>query len=129
MEFYGYRKLIAYVKACEVRKRVYHLLRQFPKEEQFALCNQLRRAVVSVTSSIAEGMTRYSVKDKTHFIEISYGSLMEVMSQLEVALDEEYITLEEFQSIEALISETARLLSGLQRSFKSTDPTSPQSTE
>ena len=68
MEFFGYRKLVAYVKACEVRRRVYRLIKQFPKEEQFALCDQLRRASVSITSNIAEGMTRYSNKDKIHFL-------------------------------------------------------------
>ena len=68
MEFFGYRKLIAYVKAREVREQVYRLLKDFPKNEQFALCNQLRRSAVSVTSNIAEGMSRYSVKDKVHFL-------------------------------------------------------------
>ena len=120
MEFFGYRKLIAYVKACEVRRKVYRLIKKFPKEEQFALCDQLRRAAVSITSNIAEGMTRYSNKDKTHFLEISFGSLMEVMSQLEVAYDEKYINEDDFNNMETLIAETARVLSGLQNSFNST---------
>lgn len=119
MEFFGYRKLIAYVKACEVRRKVYRLIKKFPKEEQFALCDQLRRAAVSITSNIAEGMTRYSNKDKTHFLEISFGSLMEVMSQLEVAYDEKYINEDDFNNMETLIAETARVLSGLQNSFNS----------
>lgn len=117
MEFFGYRKLVAYVKACEVRRRVYLLTKTFPQEEQFAICNQLRRASVSVTSNIAEGMTRYSNKDKSHFLEMAYGSLMEVMSQLEVAMDEDYISENDFHNMESLISETARLISGLQKSF------------
>ncbi|MBO4249719.1 MAG: four helix bundle protein [Paludibacteraceae bacterium] len=117
MEFFGYRKLVAYIKACEVRRNVYRLLKSFPKEEQFALCGQMRRAAVSVTSNIAEGMTRYSIKDKSHFIEISYGSLMELMSQLEVAYEESYISQQEFENLEVLVAETARLLSGLQKSF------------
>ena len=120
MEFFGYRKLIAYVKACEVRRKVYRLIKNFPKEEQFALCDQLRRAAVSITSNIAEGMTRYSNKDKTHFLEISFGSLMEVMSQLEVAYVEKYINEDDFNNMETLIAETARVLSGLQNSFNST---------
>ena len=119
MEFFGYRKLIAYVKACEVRRKVYRLIKNFPKEEQFALCDQLRRAAVSITSNIAEGMTRYSNKDKTHFLEISFGSLMEVMSQFEVAYDEKYINEDDFNNMETLIAETARVLSGLQNSFNS----------
>jgi four helix bundle protein len=121
MEFFGYRKLVAYVRACEVRRYTYRLLKVFPKEEQYALCNQMRRSAVSVTSNIAEGMTRYSTKDKIHFLEISFGSLMELMSQLEVAFDENYISETDFHNIENLIAETARVLSGLQKSFTSTN--------
>ena len=117
MEFFGYIKLIAYNKACEVRRVVYQLIKKFPKEEQFALCNQLRRAAVSTTSNIAEGVTRYSNKDKVHFLEMSYGSLMEVMSQIEVALDEGYIQNDQFSNLETLIADTGRLISGLQNSF------------
>ena len=117
MEFFGYRNLVAYQKAKEVRKQVYRLLKQFPKSEQFALCDQLRRAAVSITSNIAEGITRYSAKDKVHFLEISYGSLMEIMSQIEVAEEEQYITTEQFHNIEILIAETARRWSGLQKSY------------
>ena len=117
MEFFGYRKLIAYNKACEVRRVIYQLIKKFPKEEQFALCNQLRRAAVSITSNIAEGVTRYSNKDKVHFLEMSYGSLMEVLSQIEVAQDEGYIKNDEFSNLETLIADTGRLISGLQNSF------------
>ena len=121
MEFFGYRSLVAYIKASEVRRRVYRLIQKFPKEEQFALCSQMRRAAVSITSNIAEGMTRYSNKDKVHFLEISFGPLMEVMSQLEVAVDEEYISEGEFHNMETLIAETGRLLTGLQKSFMKED--------
>jgi len=62
-------------------------------------------------------MTRYSNKDKIRFLEIAFGSLMEVMSQLEVAVDEGYINQTEFSNLETLIAETARVLSGLQNSF------------
>ena len=62
-------------------------------------------------------MTRYSNKDKVRFLEIAFGSLMEVMSQLEVALDEGYIDSDEFNNMETLIAETARVISGLQNSF------------
>ena len=76
---------------------------------------------MSITSNIAEGMTRYSAKDKIHFLEIAFGSLMEIMSQLEVAFDEGYISEQEFKNMETLIAETARVISGLQRSFLGDD--------
>jgi len=122
MLVFGYRKLIAYQKAKEVVKHTYKLLKKFPAEERYAMSDQLRRASVSITSNIAEGINRYSVKDKSHFIEMSYGSLMEVSSQFEIAEELGYITAEERLSMDQLIEEVARLLSGLQKTYKpSTD--------
>lgn len=119
MEIFGYRKLVSYQKAKEVVKKTYMLLNKFPVEERYAMCDQLRRASVSITSNIAEGVNRYSVKDKSHFIEIAFGSLMEVSSQFELAEELGYITTEDRMSMDELIREDARLLSGLQNSYKS----------
>lgn len=121
MEIFGYRKLIAYQKAKEVVKRTYKLLKKFPAEERYAMCDQLRRASLSVTSNIAEGVNRFSIKDKARFIEISYGSLMEVSSQFEIAEELDYITTDDRLNMDQLIEETARLLSGLLNSYKPSD--------
>ena len=121
MEVFGYRKLIAYQKAKEVVKRTYKMLKKFPAEERYAMCDQLRRASVSITSNIAEGVNRFSVKDKAHFIEIAYGSLMEVSSQFELAEELGYITTADRQNMDELIEEDARLLSGLLNSYKPND--------
>ena len=72
---YDYKQLDVYIESKRLVKMVYELLRKFPKEEQYALCDQLRRAVISVPSNIAEGLGRYSVKEQVHFLEIAYGSL------------------------------------------------------
>ena len=119
MEDFGYRKLIAYQKAKEVVKHTYKLLRKFPAEERYAMSDQLRRASVSITSNIAEGINRYSVKDKAHFIEIAYGSLMEVSSQFEIAEELNYITSDERLSMDLLVGDVARLLTGLQKTYNS----------
>ena len=121
MEVFGYRKLIAYQKAKEVVKRTYKLLKKFPSEERYAMCDQLRRASISITSNIAEGVNRFSIKDKSHFIEIAYGSLMEVSSQFEIAEELGYISSEDCQNMDQLIEEDARLLSGLLNSYKPSD--------
>ena len=118
MEVFGYRRLIAYQKAKGIVKRTYKLLKKFPVEERYAMCDQLRRAAVSITSNIAEGVNRYSVKDKSHFIEVAFGSLMEVSSQFEIAEELGYITTEDRMSMDELVKEDARLLSGLQSSYK-----------
>lgn len=121
-EVFGYRKLIAYQKGKEVVKRTYQLLKKFPAEERYAMCDQLRRASVSITSNIAEGINRFSVKDKAHFVEMAYGSLMEVSSQFEIAEELGYISSEDRLSMDILVEEEARLLSGLLNSYKpSTD--------
>lgn len=118
MEVFGYRKLIAYQKGKDVVKRTYQLLKKFPAEERWAMCDQLRRVSVSITSNIAEGINRYSVKDKAHFIEMAFGSLMEVSSQFDIAEELGYISTEERMSMDEVIREEARLLSGLQNSYK-----------
>ena len=124
MEVFGYRKLIAYQKAKEIVKRTYKLLKKFPAEERYAMCDQLRRASVSITSNIAEGVNRFSIKDKARFIEIAYGSLMEVSSQFEISEELGYITTADRQNMDVLIEEDARLLSGLLNSYKPTDSNS-----
>ena len=118
-EIFGYRKLIAYQKGKEIVKSTYKLLKKFPTEEKYALCDQLRRASVSITSNIAEGTNRFSVKDKAHFVEMAYGSLMEVSSQFEIAEDLGYITTDDRQNMDKLIDEEARLLAGLKKSYVS----------
>ena len=109
----SFRNLNAYIKAKELVSMVYALIKKFPKEEQYALCDQLRRAVISIPSNIAEGSGRLTTKDQSHFYSIAYGSLMEILAQLDVASDLGYITKEEFQHIETLIDVEAKLLTGL----------------
>ena len=77
--------LRVYKEAKLLVREVYSLLDKFPKVETFALSDQLRRAVVSVPSNIAEGSGRYSIREKIHFIEIAYGSLTETLCQLDIA--------------------------------------------
>ena len=108
-----FRNLNVYIKSKELVKKIYELLKKFPREEQFALCDQLRRAVISIPSNIAEGSGRNSQKDQAHFYSIAYGSLMETFSQLDIACDLGYIRQEEFNQLELLIKEEAKMLSGL----------------
>ena len=109
----NYRTLVAYTEAKELVKIVYALLKKFPKEEQYAICDQLRRAVISIPSNVAEGMGRFSQKEQVHFIEIAFGSLMEVGAQMDVACDLKYITVEDLNIIDQKIDVVASLLSGL----------------
>lgn len=108
---YSYNNLDVYKEAKILVMMVYKLLKQFPKEEQYALCDQLRRAVISIPSNVAEGSGRASMKDQAHFIEIAFGSLMEVDSQMDIAHDLGYITQNELDAICLQISRIAAMLS------------------
>ena len=108
-----FKNLVAYQESRKLVKVVYLLLQNFPKEENYALSDQLRRAVVSVPSNIAEGMGRYSTKEQTHFLEIAFGPLLEISAQLDIAYDLGYITLLEQEKVDNQIDVVASLISGL----------------
>ena len=110
---YSFKELNAYKEAKELVKDIYGVVQRLPQEERYALADQLRRAVISITSNIAEGSGRMTIKDQSHFYTMAYGSLMEVLAQLDVACDLGYITKEEFQHIENLVDIEAKLLTGL----------------
>ena len=116
---YHFKNLDAYKESKKLVKMVYGLLKQFPKEEQYALCDQLRRAVISIPSNIAEGSGRTSAKDQAHFIEMAYGSLMEVECQIDIAYDLSYISQDNINKVEELIGVVAALLSGLRNKYLS----------
>ncbi len=96
---------------------VYQLLDGFPNFEKYALCDQLRRAIVSVPSNLAEGSGRISVKEQLHFYEIAYGSLMESYNQLMIAADLDYIDEKSLESVRPHIDVVARMLNGLRSSL------------
>lgn len=110
---YDYKQLEVYKEAKILVRMVYKLLEKFPKQEQYALCDQLRRAVISVPSNIAEGLGRYSSKEQIHFFEIAYGSLREVDCQMDIAQDLEYITEGDVRKITEQIRLVSALISGL----------------
>lgn len=97
--------------------RIYHVTGKFPSDERFGLTSQLRRAAVSVVSNIAEGSGRNSDTDFAHFLEMSYGSLMEVVTQLMVAFDLGYIVEDELNKLRQNSSEIAAKLGALNRSL------------
>ena len=106
-----------YIDARKFVGDIYRLSNQFPETERYALSDQIHRAAVSITSNIAEGTARTSNKDKAHFIEISYGSLMEVLSQLQIALDLGYINQQQYDELQPEIERLSFALFALRRSF------------
>lgn len=121
MDKFTFFDLRVYQEAKLLVREVYTLLDKFPKYETYALSDQLRRAVVSVPSNIAEGSGRVSAKEKVRFIEIAYGSLTETLCQLDIAHDLNYITDEEFANEKERINVIGKQLSGLRVSFQKQD--------
>ena len=110
---YAFENLDAWKEARKLVVAVYQLLDKFPNFEKYALCDQIRRSIVSVPSNLAEGSGRVSPKEQLHFYEISYGSLMESYNQLILAADLKYISNDELEAIQPQIDTVARMLNGL----------------
>ena len=117
MNDFFYKKLEAYKIAKEFTIYVYSLLKRYPSYEQYALCDQLRRAAVSIPSNIAEGMGRMAIKERIHFLEISYASIMEVICQLDISQSLGYIDEIELKAAETKAETLTRVLSGLRRTL------------
>ena len=117
MNDFFYKKLDAYQIAKEFTLFVYSLMKKFPSYEQFAICDQLRRAAVSVPSNIAEGMGRMAIKERIHFLEISYGSIIEVLCQLDLSKSLGYISEQELSQAEEIASRLTKVMSGLRKSL------------
>ena len=114
---FSFEGLRVYQAARQLVKDVYLLVNKLPAVENFALSSQIRRAVVSVKSNIAEGSGRKHPKDKAHFIDMAYGSLMETYSELETAADLGYITEEEVKNIKPNFVDVGKMLPGLRTSI------------
>ena len=114
---YSFESLKAWQESRKLVVDVYQLLDKFPPFERYALCDQLRRAIVSVPSNLAEGSGRVSLKEQIRFIEISYGSLMESYNQLIIAADLKYIDENSFENLKPSIDNVARMLNGLRNSY------------
>ena len=114
---YSFEKLKVWQEAKGLVVEVYHLLDSFPKFENFALCDQIRRAIVSVPSNIAEGSGRSSLKEQIHFLEIAYSSLLETYNQLLIAVELSYITKDSVEAIKQHVDAVARMINGLRNSY------------
>ena len=92
---------------------IYRTTKEFPRDEQFGLTSQIRRAAVSVTSNIAEGFSRPSFADKAHFYAMAQGSLTELQNQLLIAKDIAYIEQKSFDKLAELTVVVHKLLTSL----------------
>ncbi|NLP47432.1 MAG: four helix bundle protein [Clostridiales bacterium] len=111
----NYKKLIVWQLAKSLALDTYRITKTFPEKERFGLISQMTRAAVSVPSNIAEGTSRRSAKDQIRFIEIAYGSLMELSCQIEISHELGYLDQEAFEEINAKIENLAVRLSNYRK--------------
>jgi four helix bundle protein len=107
----SHKNLEVYKFSLELVKEIYKHTKLFPKEEQFVLVTQLRRAAISVSSNLAEGATRLSSKEKKRFYEIARASLVEIDTQIEISLMLEYLRKENIVDFEKYEESVFRMLS------------------
>jgi len=117
---YSFEKLVVWQDARQFVPEIYLCSKKFPNEEKYVLTPQIRKAAISIVSNIAEGVSRSSTKEKIRFIDIAYGSLMEVYCQLCVAMDLKYITISDLEILKLSIDKIANKLTALVKSYERT---------
>lgn len=115
MREYSFEKLEIWQLARKLAVKVYKTTVEFPDDERYGLISQVRRSAMSVSSNIAEGSSRYSSKDRVRFIEIAYGSLMEVASQLIISIDLGYLDLSAHEELRDLIEELSNKMNSFRK--------------
>jgi four helix bundle protein len=120
MHIYSFEKLDVWKLSKILAKEIYFVTNSFPKDEAFGLISQMRRSSISVCSNIAEGSGRTSLKDYSHFLQLAYGSLMELLNQLIIAQELGYLYETKYFEIRTLVEEVSNKLNSLRNSILST---------
>lgn len=116
MRIFSFEKLIAWQKGRELAILIFKTTKNFPKDEIFGLTSQMRRCSISIASNLAEGSGRSSMKDKARFSEIAYSSSLELLNQVILSHDFEYVDENQYIQIREKITEVNMLIDGLHKS-------------
>jgi four helix bundle protein len=122
MKIYSFEKLICWQKAKDLSKWTYKLTLNFPPDEKFGVVSQMRRASISIASNIAEGTSRKTKKDQAKFSVIAYSSTIELLNDLIIVFELNFITKEEYDIGRNLIEEVTKLISSLHKSQQDLNP-------
>ena len=117
MKSSDFRELKVWQKAMELTVEVYSIVKLLPRDEQFVLSDQMRRAVISIPSNIAEGQGRESMKEFIRFLSVARGSLRELSTQLEICERINYLEQSQTAKANDLIEEIDKMLNALSKSL------------
>lgn len=113
-----FKELKVWQRAVDLATLLYENTKYFPEEEKFGLISQIRRSSISISSNIAEGAGRNSIKEFLHFLGVANGSCYELENQLIISNRLDYISNEEFEKMEAIIFEIQKMIFSLKKSLK-----------
>ena len=115
LKSFSFENILKKKKSRVLAKEIYQITSTFPKEELFGISSQMRRCSISIPSNLAEGSSRRTAKDKARFTEIAFGSGLELLNQLIIALDLNYIEETKYLEIRVKLQEVTFLLNALQK--------------
>lgn len=116
MKVFSFEKLIVWQKSKALTIIVYEVTRLFPDEEKFGLVSQMRRSAVSIVSNLAEGSGRNHTKDKARFTEIAYGSALELLNQIIISNELDFLSEANYNTMREQLTEITAMLDGLRKS-------------
>ena len=116
MKTYSFEKLNVWQNSRTLALLIYKLTKKFSKDELFGMTSQMRRCSISIASNIAEGSGRHSPKDKARFTEIAYSSALELLNQVIISKDLEYISDDVYEILRFEIDQITSMLDGLYKS-------------
>ena len=125
MYLYSFEKLEVWKLSKELCIYIYTITKNFPAEEKFGLCSQMRRASVSISSNIAEGCSRMSRPEQSHFYTIGYSSAIELLNQSIISNELQYLSLNELNMIRVKIESITKQLNSLKRAISSGSTSQP----
>ncbi|MHB1147240.1 MAG: four helix bundle protein [Lutibacter sp.] len=116
MYLYSFEKLEVWKESTKLVKTIYVLTNNFPENEKFGLVSQLRRATISISSNLAEGTSRSTNKDKAHFTTMAYSSAMEILNQIIISKELEFIDEKNYLETRDYIYKISNMLNALIKS-------------
>jgi len=122
MKIYSFEKLEVWQHARKLAVWIYRITAKFPKEEKFGLIGQMRRGAISIASNIAEGTSRITSGDQSHFSTISYSSTIELLNDLIISNDLLFLAENDYQEGRNLIEKQTYLISQLRKSQQNIKP-------